>query len=86
MLLPGKGHEDCRLLDAGQGMAYRFTADAPLEFNVHRHDGETVISPVQIARAKALDAIFDADVRAEWCWMWVNRGREPVRLEVKVGV
>lgn len=84
-LLPGRAHEHCQVLEVGQGIAYRFAADAPLAFNIHRHEGETVIYPVQIPRAKALDAVFEADTRAEWCWMWVNRSEASVRLTLRLG-
>jgi hypothetical protein len=84
-LAAGKAYEDCRLLDEGQPVAYRFAASEALEFNIHRHQGADVVYPVQLPAVKALDAEFAPDMRAEWCWMWVNRGTAPVRLESAVG-
>lgn len=80
-LLPKKIAEDCFELKAGDTVAYGFEAAAPLEFNVHYHEGEAVKFPVQPAPSQAAkDGRFSAPVDQTYCLMWKNTGDKPVAL------
>lgn len=66
--------EYCVTLAAGQVVRYRFEAEAPLDFNIHMHRGDEVITAVQQEAAARIEFVdFRADRPADWCWMWTNK-------------
>ncbi len=79
---PGKLVEVCGALPAGTTVAWRFTAGAPLDFNIHYHEGKDVRYPArqaQQARAEGELAVASAQ---DYCWMWTNKGTAPAALEL----
>ena len=78
---PGKIAEECRVLEAGARVAYRYTASAPVPFNVHFHKGNTVAYPVKIESSAGEDATFTAPSSEDYCWMWANTGSSDVTVE-----
>ncbi len=81
---PGKFLEVCGPLAAGQRVAWSFEAAAPLDFNVHYHQGKDVVYPAKLTQsARAADTLVAA-IRHEYCWMWTNRGSTPTTLKVSL--
>ena len=79
---PGQFSEVCGKLDRGQSIAWRFEANAPLNFNVHYHEGAQVMFPVkQDAVAKA-DGKLIVQIDQDYCWMWTNKSAKPVDLRL----
>ena len=78
---PGKIAEWCAKLAAGQLVRYRFDADAPLDFNIHAHEGDQVIYGARREAVERLDfSDFKPRTAADWCWMWTNRTEAPVEV------
>ena len=69
---PGKIAEECRNLQPGERLRYRFEASAPVPFNVHFHRGDSVEYPVKIDKTSHEASIFAAQSAEEFCWMWTN--------------
>jgi hypothetical protein len=71
---PGKFDEYCLRMEAGEAIRWRFTATAPVEFNIHYHRGEQVFYPVRRTHAERASGSFRARVADDYCLMWVNPG------------
>lgn len=69
-LPPYAFHEECFTLDKGDAVAWRFAAQAAIDFNVHYHEGKAVILPVTRERVMADAGRFVALVRHDYCLMW----------------
>lgn len=82
---PGKFVELCGKLTAGQQVRWRFTSSAPSDFNIHYHLSKSEV--VYPARAKAVKQGQDTlrvALEQDYCWMWSNRGEQPLRLNVQL--
>jgi len=69
-LPPFQMHEECVKLEPGDRVDYTFKADAPLQFNIHYHEGSAVIMPVTRDKAMSDAGRFEAIVAQEYCLMW----------------
>jgi len=75
-IAPGQIVEWCAELAKGQRASYRFEADAPLDFNIHAHEGDKVVYPVKRkGQRRQMPAQFVAPTATGWCWMWTNTGK-----------
>lgn len=83
-LAAGAFDELCFELGAGESMRYSFDADAPLDFNVHWHQGGVVSYPVRIAAVARLGAVFRSPNKEAYCLMWSNRSRTSVPLRARI--
>lgn len=63
-------HEECVKLEPGDRLEYTFSATAPLQFNIHYHEGNAVIMPVTRDKVTADTGRFEAIVAQEYCLMW----------------
>jgi hypothetical protein len=81
---PGGIEEHCLRLSVGEAIRYRFSASAPVEFNIHVHRGKDVLYPVRLAGVSIIDARFVADANDDYCLMWENPGREAAALSGSV--
>lgn len=79
---PGKFLEVCGPLAAGQRVTWSFEAAAPLDFNVHYHQGKDVVYPAQLAQATRAADTLVAATRQDYCWMWTNRSAAAVALKL----
>jgi hypothetical protein len=70
VLKPGDFAEDCVSLKTGQSREFAWTSDAPVDFNVHWHEGDKVHYPVRMDRQWKARARFTADRDQGYCWMW----------------
>lgn len=81
---PGKFAEACGKLARADAVAWHFEASAPLNFNIHYHEGKDVRYPARqeaIASARGeLRAALDQD----YCWMWTNKSARPVELRIEL--
>ena len=80
----GKTIELCGALKAGVAVDWSFKNAAPLNFNIHYHKGEAVVTPVAQKGASNLAQKFVPESEQEYCWMWTNRNLEPVKLNVEL--
>jgi hypothetical protein len=69
-LPPGGVAEECVRLEPGRSRAFEWTADGPLDFNIHFHSGAKVTYPVKLANQKQGRGKFTASAGEDYCWMW----------------
>lgn len=66
----GKIDEICLPIKAGDTIHWRFTADGPVDFNLHHHVGKKVVMPVNQKAVTSHEGKYDIQAAAEWCLMW----------------
>jgi len=79
---PGKFVEVCGKLAKGQSVAWAFTSDAPLNFNVHYHQGPSVVYPDRQDQVAALEGKLVAPAEQDYCWMWENKSASKANVSV----
>ena len=67
---PGKAEEICMRLDVGHGIDFRFQSDAPVDFNLHYHAGNKVLTPIDARAVSKQTGRFVAKARNDYCLMW----------------
>ena len=72
-LEPGKIHEVCTPIADGEKRRYHWKADAPVDFNIHYHQGPEVFYPVKRDAMRGDGGTFAARSAQEYCWMWTAR-------------
>jgi hypothetical protein len=84
-LQPGEHLEVCAKLVRGTELRSSFRAGAPLDFNVHHHLGTEVVYAVEKTGLSSYQHRLHAGLDQHYCWMWSNKGAEPVELALKLG-
>lgn len=79
-LEPGKIHEECLRLEAGEKRRYHWKATGPVDFNIHFHRGPEVFYPVKRDAMRGDGGTFAAKSGEDYCWMWKARDTT-VRVE-----
>jgi len=64
-------------------LVYRFTAQRPVAFNIHYHEGKTVIMPVTRDDVTTDDGTFRPLIAQDYCLMW-EAGREGAILDYRI--
>ena len=82
-LEPGKVHEECARLEAGDKRGYHWKSNAPVDFNVHYHVGNDVFFPVKREGMRGDGGTFAAKTAQDYCWMWTARDK-PARIEGRI--
>ena len=82
-LAPYALQEECFALTTGDRVGYRFKARYPVAFNVHFHEGNTVIMPVDLKATVDESGDFTADRTQVYCLMW-EAGAEGSALEYRL--
>jgi hypothetical protein len=72
-LEPAKIHEECMRLEAGQKRRYHWKSSAPVDFNIHYHEGPEVFYPVKRDLMRGDGGTFTAKTAQDYCWMWTAR-------------
>ena len=67
---PYQVHEACVKLAAGDRLDWRFESLAPVDFNIHYHEGPTVVIPVQRAASLGGTGIYHVTLAHDYCAMW----------------
>ncbi len=75
--------EECFTLDKGEGVDFYFTSTAALAFNLHYHDANAVVMPIERARTSAESGEFVADRKEIYCLMW-EAGAEAALIDYRV--
>lgn len=83
-IAPAKFAELCGTLSKGQTVRWRFEGNAPTNFNVHYHVGKKVEYPTQQDGVAKLAGELKAEQDQDYCWMWSNKGSQPVGLSVQL--
>jgi hypothetical protein len=87
-LPPGKGAEIKMDLQAGEGVVFRWSASAPVAFDLHgeRHDaadGEYTSFWIEAGKREA-SGTFTAPFEGRHGWYWLNRSAAPIEVTVEV--
>jgi hypothetical protein len=87
-LAPGKGAEVKASMKAGDGMVFRWVASGDVAFDMHGdHAGSTndEYTSYWIERSqREASGTFTAAFDGNHGWYWLNRGSEPVTVQVEV--
>ena len=76
-------HEECQHIDAAAERRYSWKADAPVDFNIHFHEGDKATYPVKREGMRADGGSFRPKAAQDYCWMWTARDKA-VKLEGRV--
>lgn len=79
---PGKSAELCGQIEPRLPVDWRYAAEAPLSFNIHRHAGNEVVYAVKSYLTKEQQGTLKPTFNFEWCWMWTNESTAAVSLQV----
>jgi hypothetical protein len=79
---PGKSAELCGPIEPRLPVEWHFSADGPLDFNVHRHSGDEVIFATKSFLTREQKGKLAPTFGFEWCWMWTNASTAPVTVQV----
>jgi hypothetical protein len=63
-------HETCTKLGEGDRLDWTFESREPVDFNLHYHEGASVIMPVTVRASDGSAGIYRAIVPQEYCAMW----------------
>ena len=74
--------ELCGKLGGGQKILWQFSGKAPMDFNIHYHVGDKVQFPAKQDAIAASDGVLETSESQDYCWMWRNRSKEAITVEV----
>ncbi|WP_221305027.1 hypothetical protein [Inhella inkyongensis] len=79
--LPAGGRlEVCGPVTPAEPVDWTFHADGVLAFSILHRLGHRSLVSERRQRVKALQGKFKAEQAYPHCWVWINRGQQPVRL------
>jgi len=81
-IAPGKFVEICEGLAKGSVVTWDFKASAPLNFNIHFHQGKEVVFPEKQDGVTERQGTLVAPSREDYCWMWTNKGDASSNIRV----
>jgi hypothetical protein len=79
---PGRFAEACGRLANGDKVSWSFEGSAPMDFNVHYHEGKAVVFPVRQNGVAAARGTLSAEMPQDYCWMWTNESGKTVTLRL----
>lgn len=83
-IAPTKFLEVCARLKHGETIAWQFKGSAATDFNLHYHVGKQVTYPQKRKGVTRATGKLAVTMDQDYCWMWSNKGGEPVNLSVKL--
>ena len=69
-LPPYEIHEECVRLEPGDWIEFTFDSTEPVDFNVHYHEGKTVVMPLVREKSLGDAGVFAPPVAQDYCLMW----------------
>ncbi|HEX5683152.1 MAG TPA: hypothetical protein VFY73_03865 [Ideonella sp.] len=81
-LLASRFIEVCGQLAAGSRIDWAFEAAAPLNFNIHFHEGKQVRFPAKRDQVTKADGTLRAEVAQDYCWMWTNKTAADAQMKL----
>lgn len=76
-------HEECLKLVPGDRLEYAFESTEPVDFNLHYHEGKTVVMPISREATRAEAGVFAARIAHDYCLMW-QPGPQGATLDYRV--
>ncbi|NUO71085.1 MAG: hypothetical protein HOQ10_00010 [Frateuria sp.] len=80
----GKFVEVCEKLPKRAKIAWSFDAVAPLDFNIHYHEGKKVRFPARKNQVAQDAGTLVTKVEQDYCWMWTNKNSADATLRLKL--
>ena len=80
----GKFVEACGKLPAKARVRWRFEAGAPMDFNIHFHEGKAVRFPARQEGVAEANGTLDAPSAQDYCWMWTNKSPAETTLKLEL--
>ncbi len=81
---PGKAVEVCGTVEPRLPVEWRFTANGPLTFDIHRHSGSEVIYATRSFMTRELNGRFSPTFNFDWCWTWTNESDATVTVRAEL--
>jgi hypothetical protein len=78
----GKFVEVCEKLSKGTTVEWTFDATAPLDFNVHYHEGKKVLFPAKQDQAAKGSGKLAVKLDQDYCWMWSSKAATDTTLKL----
>ena len=79
---PYKIHEACVKLAPGDRLDWRFESLAPVDFNIHYHEGKAVKFPAKQDGVAKGSGKLGVEIQQDYCWMWTNKSTKESTLRV----
>ena len=83
-IAPTKILEVCDRSKQGDTITWQFKGSAATDFNIHYHVGKQVSYPKKGKGVMADSGKLAIPADRGYCWMWTNKGKEPVNLSVSL--
>jgi hypothetical protein len=83
-LAPFEFRERCYELRPGAVLGYRFTADQPVDFDIHYHDGLLTQFALTSKGTRGAEGRFEAAAQRRYCVFWANPGLAPAGLTYRI--
>lgn len=80
----GQSESLCLPLRPPQRVVWAFVAPAPLDFELRFGDGSRPAPAVRHPAAQEARDQFEVRQNREHCWVWTNRGGQPVQVAVQL--
>jgi hypothetical protein len=81
---PGKVVEVCGKLARAETVQWSFESPAPLDFNIHYHEGAKVVYPDKREGKAASSGTLLTQSTQDYCWMWTHRGSAATTLRMSL--
>jgi hypothetical protein len=81
-IAPKKILEVCDRSKQGDAIAWQFKGSAATDFNIHYHVGKQVSYPKKSTGVVTASGKLAIPADRNYCWMWTNKGSEPVNVSV----
>lgn len=72
LVQPGEVHELCMGLEFGKRLTYAFKSRSAMNFNIHYHEDDDVLFPVEEHLTNEKSEVFTAQSDQDYCLMWTN--------------
>lgn len=79
-----KVSEVCGEFKKGDLVKWRFTALAPIDFNIHYHEDKKVEYVALLRAVRSDENTFTAPIDQTYCWMWTNREKKPTSFSMSI--
>lgn len=76
--------EVCGKLSAGTKIDWQYQSAKPVDFNIHFHEGKKVTLPVKYQARDTAAEQFEVKQSQDYCWMWSNKSKEAVTLDLSL--
>jgi len=78
--------EDCKEISPGRELVFSFTSSRPLDFNLHYHEGDQAVYPVDMKGVASYEGSYRVDSERNYCLMWANPHQQPVKINYTAGI